>query len=76
MVSVMKCHQSTRIAVKDSTNSFKRPTVSSRRRTCGRAMELVSGARSILDATFEFVRASYLVSRAESIWRNLLSSPQ
>ena len=49
-------------------------TVSSRRRICGRAMELVNGhksflalsnrgALSILDANFKFARASFLVSR-------------
>ena len=77
MIPVMKCHQPTRIAV-ERANGLARirsvaRTVSSRRRICGRAMELVNGygsflalsnrrALSILDASFKFAWASYLVA--------------
>ena len=71
-------------------------TVSSRRRISGRAMELVNGHESflalsnrgallILDASFKFARASYLVSgepwstvrlEQRACWENSMSSPQ
>ena len=70
VVSPANSHCSNEIA---RTRSVAR-TVSSRRRICGRAMEFVNGHESflalsnrgalpILDASFKFARASYLVSR-------------